>query len=414
MTSQDRGVEMLNGELDSLVFTESERRIFAAPERNPDGSPVTVSQWAKRNRYVERGSMRGPWSNATTPYLVQPMDTLNFPWVRLVILMWAPQTGKTQLAFNFVCYCADMDPGTALYVMPDEKTALKVSRKRILPMFRNTPKTARLLGGRKEDATGLSIGFKNGMDLGLAWAGSPAALASDAIQYLIFDETDKYPDFAGKEADPISLGEQRQNTYPYNSKQIRISTPSTPDGNINQAMEHEADEVWEYQACCPYCGKFQVMTFEQIKFPEKERDPRIILRKKLAWYQCVHCNWTWDDHKRDQAVLAGQWFCEKPVDRPRAVGFHLPSWYSRFVSLSKVVADFLKGLEDPRKMMVWVTQHCARPWLDVVEDKEETQVLEHVTDLPAGVVPAEAIALTAGSMCKRRGFGLWFGPGMNS
>jgi phage terminase large subunit GpA-like protein len=95
---------------------------------------------------------------------------------------------------------------------------------------------------------------------------------------------------------------------------------------------------------------------------------------------------------------------EKPIERPQTVGFVLPSWYSPFVSLSEIVAAHIRGQEDPSKKMVFVTQHEAKPYKETVESKTESQLLSHKTKLASAIVPANAIALTAGIDTHKNGF----------
>jgi len=381
-------------------FTEAERRVFK-PKEN-----LTVSQWADKHRVVTKGPFPGPWSNAAAPYLIEPMDCWNLPWIRKIILRFAPQTGKTQVAFNCLCFSIDQDPDTAMYVMPDEKTSRRISRRQILPMLKASPRTAEMLSPRSVDTTMLSVRFRNGMDLMMAWATSASELASESVRYLFFDETDKYPDASGDEADPISLGEIRTTAYPHTKKILYFSTPNREEGVITRAVKEEADEIREYHAKCPICGSLQKMEFDSIAWPAKIRDPRIVQRRKLAKYACCNCKMEWDDYLRDKAVSMGKWVCEKPVGRPAAVAFLLPSWYSQFVSLSDVAAKFLRGLDDPKSMKVFVTQHKAEPWVETFESKNDSLILEHKTDLPPLVVPKSAIALTCGIDVQKKG--CWF------
>jgi len=219
------------------------------------------------------------------------------------------------------------------------------------------------------------------------------------------DEVDKFPEFTGKEADPLSLAEIRTNAYPFTKKLLLLSTPTIEGNYITKAMEADADEVRDYHARCPICAAYQVMAFDSISWG-KSRDPREIFRKKLARYYCIQCGMSWDDYLRDKAVKAGKWVARAPVERPDAIGFHLPSWYSPFISLSAVVAAFLRGQDDPKKLMVFVTQHKAEAWKETVIPKKESGVLEHKTDIPAGIVPSWAVALTAGIDVQKNGF--WF------
>lgn len=389
--------------LPPVIFTPGERRVFRRREK------LTVSQWAERHRVITNGPITGKWRNDVTPYLTEPMDCWNLPWVREIILCFAPQTGKTQVGFNCLCYAIDQDPGPAMYIMPDEKVAKRIARRRILPMFTGSPRIAALMSPRNDDTTIAAVRFINGMDLMMAWATSAAELASESVRYVIFDEEDKFPGFAGQEADPIGLGRVRTNTYPHTKKILHMSTPTTSEGHITKALENEADEVREYEACCPVCGEHQIMKFDSIIFPEKVREPREIARRKLASYQCTACGMFWDDHLRDQAVRTGRWISPKPCadGRPAVIGFHLPSWYSPFVSLSNVAADFLRGQQgDHGKLMFFVTQHKAEAWKQVVIQIEESKILQARCDLPAQTVPDTAVALTCGIDVQKAGF--WF------
>lgn len=384
----------------TVTFTPGERRIFRRREN------LTVSQNAAKYRVVTNGPRPGRWNNDLTPYLVEPMDTLNLPWVRQVILQFAPQTGKSQVPINFLAYVIMQDPGPCMYIMPDEKVTKRTARRTLLPMFRNSPKIAELLSPAAADTTHMAIRFAHGMDVMMAWSTSAAEMASESVRYLIRDETDKFPDFAGKEADPRSLSDQRTNAFPETSKTIDLSTPTDESGYIGRAMQTEADEIRHYWAVCPICKGAQIMVFGQFNWPASVRDPREIIRNRLATYQCNACGMLWDDYQRNLAVRAGFWQAERYVERPVSVGFHLPSWYSPFMSLSKVVAAHLRGLDDPGKKYVFITQHAAEVYREAITPQEEDKILEHRTALPPLVVPKEAIALTAGLDVQK--FGFWF------
>lgn len=384
----------------SLVFTPGERCVFKKREK------LTVSEWSAKYRVVTNGPMTGKWRNEVTPYLVEPMDTWQQPWIREVYLCFAPQTGKTQVAFNCMSYAIDQRPSGMMYIMPDEKVTKRISKRRIGPMFKGTPRISALMSSKADDTSTLAVQFTNGADLMMAWATSPAALASESVMYLFLDEMDKYPEFSGKESDPISLARVRTTAYLHTSKILGVSTPTTETGYIVRAMD-DADEIRDYQVPCFVCGEYQTMIFDNIIWPGNCRDPREIKGRHLAKYQCAHCGMFWDDHARDEAVRKGRWVARgKAMDRPVSVAFHLPSWYSPFVSMSRVAADFLRGQDDPAKLMAFVTQHKAEAWKETIVPKKESGVLEHCSNIPVGIVPSWAVALTAGIDVQKAGF--WF------
>jgi len=334
------------------------------------------------------------------------MDCWNIPWIRKIILCFAPQTGKTQVAFNCLGYAIDQDPGPAMYVMPDERVTKRISRRRIIPMIRNSPRLSSMLSLRSFDTTSYHINFRNGMDLMMAWATSAAELSSESVRYLFMDETDKWPEAAGREVDPIALAEVRTNAYPHTKKILYLSTPTDDTGIINQLMEKEADEVRRYHVPCPVCGEYQRMVWENITWPKDVREPRRMVRERHARYACNTCGMLWTDAMRNTAVRLGIWKADKPLERPLAVAFHLPSWYSPFLSMSEPAAAFLRGKDDPGKHQIFITQHKAEPWRETVEEKEEGQILRLRTDLAPGIIPEGALALTCGIDMQHRGF--WF------
>lgn len=398
---------------DTMIFTEPERRVARRREK------MTVWQHAEKTRIITDGNIKGPWRNDVRPYTIGPMHCWTMPSIRKIFLMWAPQIGKTQVAFNCINYSIEHDGLSVMYVMPNEKVTKRISKRRIIPMFKASPAMREILSKRFDDTTTLSVNFTNGADLMMAWASSAAELSSESVPIIILDERDKFDEFSGKEADPKELAEIRSTTFPHTSKLLEISTPNLDNG-IAADIKAEADVVYRYAARCPICGEYQIMVFDRIEgklggiiFPDDIRDPRTILRQKLAQYQCSICGMFWNDHMRNQAVLDGVknpdslygWIPDKVVENPLAVAFHLPSWY--YVSLSRVAAAFLRGKGDRSKHMVFITQHKAEPWMETVErPKKEDEILKAKCDLAPQTVPESALALTFCADVQKSGF--WF------
>lgn len=392
---------------DSFTFYPGERQVFKKKEK------LLVSEWAERNIVITDGPMRGPWRNEVTPYTIGPQNFWNVPHIRKIFLCWAPQTAKTRIAFNCMAYAIEHESRSVMYIGPDEKVTKRINKRRIIPMFKQSPRLAAIMSPWKDDTTITSMKFTNGADLMIVWATSAAELSSESVPVLILDERDKFPEFSGKEADPGSLGEIRTTAFPYTSKILELSTPNLETGIVAD-IEAEADVAYHYEAQCPVCSEFQKMEFDRITWPKDKRDPREIFRNKLAHYECRVCGMHWDDYMRNKAVLNGLknpasfygWVPDKFIERPNAVAFHLPSWYSPFVSLSRVAAVFLRGQDDPKKLMVFITQHKAEAWKETIIPKKESGILEHKTDILPGIVPSWAIALTSFIDVQRHGF--WF------
>ena len=415
----------LAGKVLRFRFSQAERNVYHKERKIP------VSQWAEINRVVTRGPLEGNrFRRETTPYLSGIMEASFFPGVETIIVCAGPQVGKSFCVDTCIGYSVDVDPGPVLYVYPDEDTALENSKDRIMPMIQRSAKLRRYLTGSADDEAAKRINLRH-VQLYMAWARSAVKLANKSIRYLVFDETDKYPETSGrKEADPISLGEARTTTYRWGSRTWKLSTPTVESGQIWKALTTEAQVIFEFAVRCPACRKYQVMTFEQFKWPEGERDPQKVENENLARYECLHCKVLWNDRMRDRAVRLGHWrsssreWLKGPEaksweqgrkmkaylneHKPRKIGFHIPSWLSRFVPLSRVAGAFLSGLQDRTKLKDFRNKHAAVPWLDYTEERKEMKILQLRDERPRGLVPGGDVVscLTAGVDTQDNGF--WF------
>ena len=390
-------------------FTPAEKKVLRRRKQIP------VSRWCEKHRVVTTGGLPGRWKNRVTPYIAGVMDASFFSSVREITVCAAPQVAKSEAVNNCIGYAVDRAPGPVLYVYPDEQTARDNSRDRIRPMIETSARLRSYLTGMDDDVSSMRINLQH-MPIYMAWARSAARLANKPIRYLVFDETDKYPETSGKkETDPISLGKKRTRTYRWNYKIWKISSPTTEDGFIWVALTKESQAVFDYYVRCPFCDHHHLMTFEDIKFPEDERDPERVEGENLAWYQCPNCGETWDDDLRNRAVNNGDWIeresgltlmAHLKKHRPQKIGFHIPSWLSIFVGLSEVAAAFLRGLKDKTKLKDFQNGHKAVPWIDYVVERDEDHILALRDERPAGLVPSGNVvaALTGAIDTQDNGF----------
>ena len=388
---------------------------------------VAPSVWMPKHRVMSMGPLSGSkWDNDLTPYLPGIMDASFFPGVQTVILCATPQTGKSEAVNNCLAYIADADPGPAMLTYPDRDTARENSQDRLQPMFDRSPRLRGYMTGSDEDMTNIRIRLRH-MPIYLAWARSASRLANKPIRYLVLDEIDKYPVDLRGEADPISLAEKRTITYQWTRRVWKISTPTIETGAIWVALTTEAQAVFDYHARCPKCGELQKMCFSdaegqhRICWPEDERDPEVVERDKLAWYECESCGERWTDRMRYLAVRMGQWierksglelFAHLKKHRPSKIGFHLPAWISPFVSLSTCAASFLRAqkgrLDYITKLKDFKNAIEALPWKLISAERKESAILALRDERPRGSVPGGGLvaALTAGVDTQDHGF--WY------
>lgn len=366
---------------------------------------MTVSEWSDNHRYLDFRSSAEPgkWNTTRTPYLRGVMDAFNDPFIRSITIMASTQIGKTECELNFLGYAIDQDPGPTLWVTPTEELAKSFARNRIHPMVEQSPKVSEHLTGYDDDMSQLEMRFDR-MTVFMAWANSPAALASRPCKYVIFDELDKYPKFSGKEADPVKLAEERVSTF-WNHKIVKVSTPTTKEGYIYN--DYEKTDKCQYYVPCPHCGHYQVLTFHQIMWPKDGSTSQVIKDKRLAWYECLKCKGEIRDIHKNKMLQAGVWCPDKcevnkdgkiigeiPVTTKK--GFWISALYSPWMSFSDLAAEFLESKDNVNDLMNFINSKLAEIW----EEKSKKTEVDHVKTLslhyPEGLVEDGVMVLTAG------------------
>lgn len=368
-------------------------------------SGISVSEWADANRILgqKESPEPGRWQTIRTPYLREIMDAYSDPSVRRIVLKAAAQVGKTSCMLNCLAYTVDQIPGRTLYVLPTEDIARTYSKERVEPMFTANPELYRRMMSGKEDKTRVLYTFDT-MVLHFGWANSPATLSSFPVARVFLDEINKFPAFSGRESDPVKLAEERAKNF-WDRKIVLASTPTTPDGYISQ--EFERGDKCRFAVPCPHCGAFQILRFDQVKWPAGERDAERIRAGQIAWYDCERCLQRIDDHNKPAMLVRGVWCPEGcDVDIHGSVcghtkettvrSFHLNSLYSPWVTFSDMAAQFLDSKNNPAMLMNFVNSWQGEDWVEQTEEMSQERLAALRLDYKCGEAPEDAIIFTAG------------------
>ena len=361
-----------------------ELKAFKPPER------YTVSEWADNFRVLTSVSAEpGRWRTNRTPYLKEPMDRFTDPLIEKIVLCFGAQLGKTETELNMIGYALDQTSSPTMMVYPTDTIAKFASDKRVQPMI----KSVKSINDKfDENSKLLELDFNNGNYMVLVGANSPSSLSSRSIKYLFFDEIDKYPAFAGKEADPIKLATERTKTF-VDKKIVMVSTPTVESGNIWQAFM-SANERRQYYVPCPHCGVSQTLKFKQIKWPEEHNDNADMIRD-TAYYECEHCGERIYDKHKMQMLRSGEWRAvNKSQSKIRSVSYHLSSIYSPWVTFGDVAYEFKNSKGTPATLMNFINSWLAEPWKS--SKTKSTQNMEFTqSNYSCGVVPDKAVLLIA-------------------
>jgi phage terminase large subunit GpA-like protein len=411
---------------------EAWRPIWKLPDE------ISIPDWVEKNIKLSEkmAAEPGPLRIERTPYIRGPLEALGDVFIEEIVLVWGRQLGKsTGIQYSFACYVIAQDPGPATFLLPTRDKAKEISETKLDPIFRACPEVMDRMPDNPDDYTKLRMNFKT-MVFAMAWAGSDTQTTTRSNRYLFVDEADEIKKEVGENAiDPIKGIEQTTTTFS-NRKKVKTSTPTTPEGNIWQALK-QCQYVFEYWIPCPHCGQKQILYWENVKFGENH-DPIVV--EEMAYYECEHCAKRISNLDKIRMLAKGEWRARtspEPCDqilknvrarieetvsldevlekrRAKAIGFHLPKWYSPFSggTFGVIAKEFLeantilKDGDDFAPMRNWRMYNAARPWERVAVSESQIELVKNEIDLPSLICPSGTIALTAGIDPGKGGF--WY------
>lgn len=364
---------------------------------------LTLSEWADSYRMLakENSPEPGPWRTDRVPYLREIMDAVSDPEVEQVVVRKSAQVGYTEgVLNNAVGYFIDQDPSPIMVVQPADGDAEKYSKKKLMPMLRETKRIGALVtdAGRDSGNTILEKSFPGGF-LAITGATSPKGLRRDSIRVLLFDEVDAYPASAGAEGNPITLAEKRTTGFP-NRKIVKGSTPVLEGGPIDVAFE--GGDQRHYEVPCPHCGHYQELRWGGVDTPYgikwEDGDP------ETAHYACESCAGVIEEYEKPGMVKRGRgrWVARNPGAPYRS--YHLPALVSLFdgARWPRLVREFLSATEkaktgDTLDLQVFVNTVLAEGWKEQEEryDPADLEARAEAYGLERGGVPDGVGVLTA-------------------
>lgn len=321
---------------------------------------LNIADWADRYLYLssEGSAEPGKYYVDRAPYQREPMECLTDRSISEMLLVWASQTGKTQIINNIAGYYIDQDPGPIMIVQSTKELAESWSKDRLAPMVRDTPVLRGKIDIQKQRVgqnTTLHKKFPGG-HITIAGANSPSSLASRPIKVLMLDEIDRYKKSAGKEGDPVNLAVKRTDTF-WNKKIVKISSPGTK-GESRIWPDWERSDQRRYHVPCPHCGEEQLLKWSQVRWDKNEAGDHL---PDTAYYVCEQngCIIILDAEK-PRMLKAGRWVPRHPGRKVR--GYHINTLYSPWKKLSEMVTDWLNAKDLPDTLQTFVNTSLAELW----------------------------------------------------
>lgn len=362
------------------VFAKS---IFLKPK-------LDLYEWSEKYRVLSQESSALFGRFQALSYQIEPMRCISDPNIREIVLMWGSQLGKSEIINNTIGYYIHQDPSTILFLLPTEDMAEDYSKRRLSPMFRDTKELGELIFDREANNTILIKNFKGG-NLALVGSNSPSKLASKPIKILVVDEVDRCENT--KEGHSIDLAQKRTNTY-YDRKIIKVSTPTIKGHSVIES-EYELSDKRKYFVPCPHCSFYQTLSFESLKWEQREDGSHDL---DSVRYACIECGSLWSEVEKNAAVTKGEWRATRQGANLQntKVGFFLNALYSPFFTMRDIVKDFLDSKDNIAKFQVFVNTIKAESFEPPSVKFQENELYNRRESYTPTTLPDDIIFISSG------------------
>lgn len=319
------------------LFTQVCDKVFVPPRR------MTVSEWAAEDRFINQpGAYVGDWENDTTPYMVEPADTLTESAFKGCIFAGPAQCAKTDaLIVNWVGYSATTDPQDMIVYSPSFNAARDFSMRRIDRLHRHTETVGAALNADKDSDNKFDKSYRNGMLLSLSWP-TVTELAGKPIGRVALTDYDRIDDDIGGDGNAFDLASKRTTTFGSFAMTLAESSPSReitdykkvvtgnmapPTTGILSLYNRGDRRRWHWP--CPDCGSYFEGKWEHIRW---DQDASSNLDKaETAYMECPCCSYPIKPQQRRRMNINGVWLKEgQRIVDDRIIGRGLKSDIASF------------------------------------------------------------------------------------
>jgi phage terminase large subunit GpA-like protein len=241
-----------NAYADAYQIAREALAAFIPPKRE------TVAQYAAMNRRLSNqgGGFVGRWHHEKAPYLVAPMETLTRLDYLTTVVVGPGQSGKTEIAQNWLLKSVANDPGDMLWYMQTDPGLEAFVKSRINTQIRSHAEMAMKLGSKPVDD---SLHFKMFDAMRVEFlSANDNNLINKSAPRIVADEVDAYPESLG---DIKAVLDVRRQTFGRQSMLLAMSHPDRARGMVPErdwtagimALYGDSDRrVWYWP--CPHCG----------------------------------------------------------------------------------------------------------------------------------------------------------------
>lgn len=348
---------------------------------------VRLSQWMEKHIRLPEGTGALPGPIRLMPFQVEIADAMSDPKVERVTLLKSARIGYTTLMTAALGSYVANDPAPIMLVLPTETDCRTYFVSSLEPIFNAS---AALRGTVFEDKVGnkrstmQSRRFSGG-SLKIVPAKAPRNLRAHTVRILFLDEIDALTNTT--DGDPLALAEERTRTYP-DRKIIIGSTPAVMSTSLVYA-EYLKSDMRVFEVCCPECGDFREVLWEDIKFEDDAPEK--------AYWCAPCCGSVVQEHHKATMVAKGRWRATRPEVTDHA-GFRINSLVSPLANAAwgKLAKEWIAKRDVPEKRQTFVNNVLGLPFNDVIDDIDEAALAEKVEPIGLGRIPEAVLYLTMG------------------
>lgn len=332
---------------------------------------MTVAQAAEKYRYVNQpGAYVGPWLNATTPYMVEPMNTFASRVFSKMAFSGPAQTGKTDaLILNGAAYSIRVDPMDTMIFCPTSTAARDFSMRRIDRLHRHSPEVGKMLLKNRDADNKFDKHYITGMILTLSYP-SVTELAGRPVGRIIMTDYDRMDDDIGGDGNAFDLASKRTTTFGSFAMCCAESSPSREivDPHWIARGAHEAPPCtgilalynrgdrrrWQWP--CLHCWDWFEGEFKHLHW-NTDKTLSNLEKAETARLVCPNCGTEIHPDERTEMQQWGMWVPEgcKVNNKGQMVGtplrtdfasFWLKGIAATFTNWPKLVATYLDAEDE--------------------------------------------------------------------
>lgn len=282
------------------MFKTLEQMLVKVAEGIRPPERLTVSQAAEKYRQLNnRGSYVGPWKNSVTPYLIEPMDVMTSDDYQSMIFVGPAQSGKTDMAINFMVYAAICDPSDMMIVQTTKTTAEEFAEKKLHRAIRDSKMLGEKIMPGKHNQTLKRMRFTNGMIVSMSWP-TINELSGKTIPRLWLTDYDRMTQDVDGEGNPFDLAKTRARSFRQYAMTVAESSPGMDIEDVKwmPKSKHQAPPVggilslynrgdrrrWYWP--CPSCHNYFEPDFNLLTWPDTADINEAAANVEL---ECPHC-----------------------------------------------------------------------------------------------------------------------------